>query len=600
VATPSSTQLLQAQPTDATEASSAATIPTIQANYDNFTQHDIQRATTARNLQAMIGNPSEKEFKHLVRNRFLPHCDITVRDITNARLIFGRDLPSLRGKTRRRRPRRVEVNLVEIPRDFLNLYKNITITADVFFVNGIPFLLTLSRQVRFLTVQHVPHRSAGELANSLKLTLQTYGAAGFLVPAILMDGEFDKLCEKLTGVITNTTAAREHVNEIERMIQTVKGRVRGVKNTLPRRLRGVPLPNLFYKSMVYFAIFWLNAFPASPGVGISTDLSPREMVLRQSIDVKLLCRVLFGTYCEVHHEPEAKDTNNMEPRTTEGIAMGPVGNIQGTQKFYDLKTSRIIKRKEFTVMPMPDSIMDLIIQHGERDKQGNKLNVRNRKNQPFDWDMEDDDEDDEPLVEDNAPEPAPFPAEVPGVPVTSDAIPANHSSSFPSAIEERSEDVDDNIEAAADDYNAEAAAIAARENADIVGENELLHIGFMPDIVEDMDEESEQEGAQEEGAEIIPVGEHEDNMGHIVDGDANAAVVEDVSDEDNGEDEDREMDQNLDLSSEQEESIAGNMDEEPQEEEQVSLRRSQRSRRPVPRSSAVSYTHLTLPTIYSV
>lgn len=66
-ATPStSPQLLQAQPTNTTEASSAATIPTIQANYDNFTQHDIQRATAARNLQAMIGNPSEKEFMHLL------------------------------------------------------------------------------------------------------------------------------------------------------------------------------------------------------------------------------------------------------------------------------------------------------------------------------------------------------------------------------------------------------------------------------------------------------------------------------------------------------------------------------------------------------
>jgi len=336
----SSTQLLQANST----TTDSATIPTIEANYDNFTAHDIKRATLARNIQTMT-NLSEKDFKHLVSTNKLRDCDVTTREITNARLNFGRDLPGLRGKTRRRKPKRVEVNLVEIPRDFMNLYKNITLTADVFFVNGIPFFLTLSRQVRFLTVQHVPHRSAGELANSLKLTLLKYGAAGFLVQVVLMDGEFDKICEKMPNVIINTTAAREHVHEIERMIQTVKGKVRGMRNAFPRKLRFCPLPNLFWKSMVYNAIFWLNAFPAAEGVGISTDYSPRELVLRQPVSINTQCTVILGTYCEVHHEPEPKDTNNMEPRTTEGIAMGPVGNIQGTQKFYDLHSSRIIKRK---------------------------------------------------------------------------------------------------------------------------------------------------------------------------------------------------------------------------------------------------------------
>lgn len=606
---PSQVQLIQAQPDDVQGAVSeqveeavpdqvpGATVPTIRANLDDFTAHEIKRATHARNTQTMT-NQSEKKFRHLVSNRLLHNCDdITTRDITNAHKMFGRDLPGLRGGTKRRRPKRVEVNLVEIPRDFMNLHKNITLTADVFFVNGIPFLLTLSRQVRFITVQHVPHRSAGELANSIKLTLQKYGAAGFLVPIVLMDGEFDKVCDKLPNTVVNTTAAREHVMEIERMIQTVKVKVRGIKNTLPWRLRHKPLPNLFIKSMVYNAVFWLNAFPASPGVGISTVFSPRELVLRQSVDIKATCKVLFGSYCEVHHEPESKDTNTMQPRTSEGIAMGPVGNIQGTQKFYDLRTRRIIKRNNFDILPMSDSIMDLIIQHGEHDKQGNKLNVRNRQNQPFEWDLEDDDDDDMPLVEDNAPEPtvdaAPFPAEVPGIPTTSNT-PVNHPDVPLPAIEERI-DVNNNDDAAAADDDLEARAIAARENADF---QENINLGFMPDIVEEEEEGAEQdivedegavEGAVDEGAPIIPVGDDNADIRHVNNVNAGAIVVEDV---DESEEEDFEVDgQRMAAEDIQQESDAGDDDENEDDErdEEEPVRRSQRSRQPLRRPSEEGY-----------
>ena len=56
--------------------------------------------------------------------------------------------------------------------------------------------------------------------------------AGFVVQTILMDGEFEKLKDKIHNAVINTTAANEHVGELEHLIQTMNERARGAINTL--------------------------------------------------------------------------------------------------------------------------------------------------------------------------------------------------------------------------------------------------------------------------------------------------------------------------------------------------------------------------------
>ena len=103
--------------------------------------------------------------------------------------------------------------------------------------------------------------------------------------------------ELLPTIVCNTTAAKEHVAEVERKFRVVKERNRGVVNTLlftyiPRRMK---------IEIIYFVTLWLNAFPAKSGV--SETFSPREILLRWRMDAKNHCRVLPGSYCEVHDEP---------------------------------------------------------------------------------------------------------------------------------------------------------------------------------------------------------------------------------------------------------------------------------------------------------
>jgi len=90
----------------------------------------------------------------------------------------------------------------------------------------LPFLSTLSRDIRFATVEYVPSRTAKQLGRHLKRVIRRYAMGGFVVRVILMDQEFDKVRDEVGLVEVNTTAAREHVAEIERFVRVVKERAR--------------------------------------------------------------------------------------------------------------------------------------------------------------------------------------------------------------------------------------------------------------------------------------------------------------------------------------------------------------------------------------
>ena len=63
---------------------------------------------------------------------------------------------------------------------------------DVMFVNSLPFLTTLSQDIRFGTAEHVPYRTAKHLAKYLIQVVKLYVKGGFVVRNVLMDGKFEK------------------------------------------------------------------------------------------------------------------------------------------------------------------------------------------------------------------------------------------------------------------------------------------------------------------------------------------------------------------------------------------------------------------------
>ena len=149
-------------------------------------------------------------------------------------------------------------------------------------------------------------------------------------------GNSKKIKDLMPQVVCNTTVAKEHVSKAEQNILTIKERTRGIIRTLPFEY----IPKRLKMEIIYFMVLWLNAFPVKTGV--SSVHSPRELLVRWKLDYAKHCRVLPGTYCDVHNKP--LPTNSMTPCMHACIVCGPTGNLQESVKFHCLTTGRILKR----------------------------------------------------------------------------------------------------------------------------------------------------------------------------------------------------------------------------------------------------------------
>jgi hypothetical protein len=245
------------------------------------------------------------------------------------------------------------------PSSFVQLHKYVTIVADVMFMNGLPFLVTFLRGLSLVTIEHLQLRTAKRLVNTLERVFRIYATAGFVIQTALMDMEFEKLRTMMPHVALNTTAAREHVGEVERKIRVIKERARGTFNTLPYK----KLPKLMVIELLHFCIMWMNSFPMKSG--ISKKWSPWELVSQHKLDTKLHCIAPFGSYCEVHVDPEI--TNTLEPRTNWAICMGPTGNLQGSYKFLSLATGKKVTRRKLTEMPVTEAVIKQVKEMAVKD-----------------------------------------------------------------------------------------------------------------------------------------------------------------------------------------------------------------------------------------
>ena len=83
------------------------------------------------------------------------------------------------------------------------------------FVNGIPFLVTFSQNIRLITCKYVPTSTTGQLAKYLMKTVKLYARGRFVTCLFFIDMEFEKVKDKVGMLEVNITAAQDHVIDIE-------------------------------------------------------------------------------------------------------------------------------------------------------------------------------------------------------------------------------------------------------------------------------------------------------------------------------------------------------------------------------------------------
>ena len=110
--------------------------------------------------------------------------------------------------------------------------------------------------------------------------------------------------------------------------------------------------------MVSNSVKLLNLFPVKGGL----PYSPKS-ILAGEIVKYYQYSLPFGTYCQVHEFDEPQ--NSMAARTQGAICLGGKVNVQGEHLFLSLNTGCVVTRYSYTILPMPQSVIDRVHVLGE-------------------------------------------------------------------------------------------------------------------------------------------------------------------------------------------------------------------------------------------
>ena len=127
---------------------------------------------------------------------------------------------------------------------------------DIMFVNGIPFLTTVSRIIQFGSATEMSGATMENVVTALQVIKSKYKSRGFTIIAMTADNGFSALANNPDfinmEIVLNLTADDEHGPHIKRFNRTIKDKCR-------MSIAGTPftkLPKRMTAELVYTMVFW--------------------------------------------------------------------------------------------------------------------------------------------------------------------------------------------------------------------------------------------------------------------------------------------------------------------------------------------------------
>ena len=333
------------------EASESALVQTVEENLQFYSKKEVAKAREARELLAKMGFPSVANAIKMVESG--SGFSVTAEDFRRADSIWGMDVSSLKGKTKKRSTSSPDYTLVNKSSQTMQV-----LSIDIMYLEKIPILIGVAHPLDYTLVSDLltvskdrSSRSAATVFRGIKYFRSVLASRGFTSPVIMSDGEgsIGALVEelRLLGVEIDISGAGGHVSRIERRIQVVKERVRAhMCHHLP-----FTLTNVGITMCAMYCVSRLNYQPS--GTRVAGE-SSRSLFLGRTADGSRDFRCAFGDYvqCTVPNT-----SNNMDSRTEDCVVMLPTGNRTGSVKMLSIATGRIVTRDNFRVMPMPLSVI---------------------------------------------------------------------------------------------------------------------------------------------------------------------------------------------------------------------------------------------------
>jgi hypothetical protein len=210
-------------------------LQTVAHNKTKFTARQIDAADSARKLYWFLGRPGHSRFLSILKENHILNCPLTVDDAQRAVQIYGKDVAFLKGKTTASpaKDHIVDFTPVAVCPELLSLHPNVTLCCDLFYVLGLGFSLSTSRNLRYLSCHFIADRSKPTITKCIAADLAIYRNRGFNPTDLHADGEYDALQAVFPTIHFNICAADDHFPEIERAVRTVKESIRATIHGMP-------------------------------------------------------------------------------------------------------------------------------------------------------------------------------------------------------------------------------------------------------------------------------------------------------------------------------------------------------------------------------
>ena len=310
------------------------------------TTKEVTAARRARIMMRRLYYPADSALVRTITKGAMVECSVTGRDVVLATEVYGKDVASLKGKTKDRKPKHFTKLLVP-----LMSQKEQVVYADVFHWRQVNFIIFIIKPLRLVMVQWLPKLDTPNMKAAVMTVCHKIEARGYSVQEVVVD-PFKSLVA-LSGLLPRNitvVGSRAHVADAEVEIRTVKERVRSSTHGLPYNA-----PRRLVRWQVYGAVMTYNMLLRQ-----GQTVSSRELFTGVKTNYSRDVRAEFGEYVQAHVSPSEMNIRGTQERTVGAVALISADNDRGTWWFMGLTRGTFFRADRWTTMPVTDVVIEVL------------------------------------------------------------------------------------------------------------------------------------------------------------------------------------------------------------------------------------------------
>jgi hypothetical protein len=150
-----------------TYAATALAIETVEAYERLYSKKKVDAAVRVKKFSAAMGHLSQGTLHEIVNTGRVQGLDFTHQDIERANSIYGPDLQAIRGKSVKRKNRRVESVVLKV------IEPDLVMHLGIMFVAGLPFLVSILKPLMLVLATLIRLRSTADVKRAIDKQIST-------------------------------------------------------------------------------------------------------------------------------------------------------------------------------------------------------------------------------------------------------------------------------------------------------------------------------------------------------------------------------------------------------------------------------------------